>query len=367
MAKSNKEKTDESKSSDSSKLASVNPENNIPTVELSYQGRTYPMLPFVVVEGQDVKKLNFPQLPDDYQPVVKIPQGESFSLVFDSQPRDTNALVIDYDADVTAVSPVNKLGTDSFSVSSVTGPHTLEIRAVYPDDRYVTYTLLVDIEKGQSLSLANSPENPQTRNDFTTTNMQNESPEGEPQIKSIQALNYGENGSTADTIDNRIANVYGAMLNEGSLVKPGPTVFDSQEHNSNDGCLVNEIPIRTMNTNDNVTLSNSPNGSNNNDTKAQSAPWVQADLGTEKQVCGVKVQLKLASDEVKFFTVELSTNGTSYTPPKYFSNTGSDSSGEIYNFGKEPITARYIKLTELGKSGGDAGWITDLKVLGTNE
>jgi hypothetical protein len=367
MAKSNKEKTDESKSSDSSKLASVNPENNIPTVELSYQGRTFPMLPFVVVEGQDVKKLNFPQLPDDYQPVVKIPQGESFSLVFDSQPRDTNALVIDYDADVTAVSPVNKLGTDTFSVSSVTGPHTLEIRAVYPDDRYVTYTLLVDIEKGQSLSLANSPENPQTRNDFTTTNMQNESPEGEPQIKSIQALNYGENGSTADTIDNRIANVYGAMLNEGSLVKPSPTVFDSQEHNSNDGCLVNEIPIRTMNTNDNVTLSNSPNGSNNNDTKAQSAPWVQADLGTEKQVCGVKVQLKLASDEVKFFTVELSTNGTSYTPPKYFSNTGSDSSGEIYNFGKEPITARYIKLTELGKSGGDAGWITDLKVLGTNE
>ena len=114
LAKSIKAKTDESKSngsgSDSSLASAV--KKNIPSVKLSYQGHTYAMLPFVVVEGQDVRKLNFPQLPDDFQPVVRIPQGEAFTIDFDSKPRETNALVIDYDADITAVSPVNKLGID---------------------------------------------------------------------------------------------------------------------------------------------------------------------------------------------------------------------------------------------------------------
>jgi len=371
MAKLDKAKTDQLKSSDSfpdsGKPISVKFEKNIPAVKLSYQGHTYAMLPFVVVEGNDVKKINFPQLPDDFQPVVSIPQGQSFSVAFDSKPRETNALVIDYDADVTAVSPVNKLGTNSFSVSDVSGPRTLEIRAIYPDDRYVTYTLLIDFGKSQALSLANSPENPQAGNEMNGKNVQSVNPnyESNSQFKSINSLN-GENGGKVDTLENKIANVYGSMLNEGSVIKPGPTIFASQDSSSNDGCLVEEIPIHTLSTNDNASLTNSALGNNTN-TSEQTGPWVLADLGAEKQVCGVKVQLNQAIDEVKFFTVSLSLNGTSFTPPKYFSNTGTASAPEIYNFGGDPVSARYIKLTEIGKVGADPGWLTDLKVLGTAE
>lgn len=371
MAKSDKAKTDQLKSSesfpDSGKPISVKFEKNIPAVKLSYQGHTYAMLPFVVVEGNDVKKINFPQLPDDFQPVVTIPQGQSFSVAFDAKPRETNALVIDYDADVTAVSPVNKLGTNSFSVSDVSGPRTLEIRAIYPDDRYVTYTLLIDFGKGQVLSLANSPENPQAGNEINAKNVQSVNPnyESNSQFKSINSIN-GENGGIVDNLENKIANVYGSMLNEGSAIKPGPTIFASQDSSSNDGCLVEEIPIHTLITNDNASLTNSALGNNTNMSE-QTGPWVLADLGAEKQVCGVKVQLNQSIDEVKFFTVSLSINGTSFTPPKYFSNTGTASAPEIYNFGGDPVSARYIKLTEIGKVGADPGWLTDLKVLGTTE
>ena len=122
LAKSIKAKTDESKSNGSgsdSNLASV-VKKNIPSVKLIIKVIPTQCVPFVVVEGQDVRKLDFPQLPDDFQPVVRIPQGEAFTIDFDSKPRETNALVIDYDADITAVSPVNKLGIDSLVFQACT-------------------------------------------------------------------------------------------------------------------------------------------------------------------------------------------------------------------------------------------------------
>ena len=137
-----------------------------------------------------------------------------------------------------------------------------------------------------------------------------------------------------------------------------------KKSSTNDGCVMNEIPIRATNTNDNLSSTKSSSG---NGTREQSAPSVQIDLGAEKQICGVKVQFKEGGDEVKFFTIQLSTNGTTFTSPKYYSNTGSGSSGEIYNFGKDPISTRYIKLTELGKIGSDVGWISDLRVLGIKD
>ncbi|HEX9317570.1 MAG TPA: discoidin domain-containing protein [Nitrososphaeraceae archaeon] len=150
------------------------------------------------------------------------------------------------------------------------------------------------------------------------------------------------------------------MFGEDKTIKPSATIFDSQEHDSSDGCLVNEIPIRAMNTDNNLSSSTLANGNN---SKEQSVPWVQVDLGVQKQVCGVKVQLREADNEVKFFTIQLSTNGTSFTSPVYYSNTGTGTSGEVYNFGKDFVSAHYIKLTDLGKIGADAGWISDLHVF----
>ena len=111
--------------------ANSNTDIKIPPVKLSYGGHTYEMLPFVMVEGDQVKKLNFPQLPDDFQPVVKLPSEGTFNFDFSEKPRETNAFVIDYDADITAISPVNNLGKNRYSVNDVYGPKTLEVRAIY--------------------------------------------------------------------------------------------------------------------------------------------------------------------------------------------------------------------------------------------
>jgi hypothetical protein len=209
---------------------------------------------------------------------------------------------------------------------------------------------------------ANFEKNIQFTNDLAHSNMPNENQQNELKIKSINALNESD-GVTTDTLENRVAEAYGGMFEDKSI-KPSATVFDSQEDDSSDGCLVSEIPISAIVASDNFSSSHPANGNN---SKEHSAPWVQVDLGVQKQVCAVKVQLREADNEVKFFTLQLSTNGTSFTLPKYYSNTGTGSSGEIYNLGKDPISARYIKLTELGKIGADTGWISDLKVFGVKE
>jgi hypothetical protein len=120
---------------------------DVPPVMLSYGGHTYEMLPFVVVDEDGVKKLNFPRLADEYKPAVKIPSDKTFTFEFTKMPREVNAFGIDYDADTTEVNPLMKIGKHQFSFGNLHGIRTLELRAIYDNGKYVTYTALVNIEK----------------------------------------------------------------------------------------------------------------------------------------------------------------------------------------------------------------------------
>lgn len=120
---------------------------DVPPVMLSYGDHTYEMLPFVVVDEDGVKKLNFPRLADEYKPAVKIPSDKTFTFEFTKMPREVNAFGIDYDADTTEVNPLVKIGKHQFSFGNLHGIRTLELRAIYDNGKYVTYTALVNIDK----------------------------------------------------------------------------------------------------------------------------------------------------------------------------------------------------------------------------
>lgn len=123
------------------------------------------MLPFVVVDEDGVKKLNFPRLADEYKPLVQISSWTPFGFEFKNTPREINAFGIDYDADTTEVYPLNKIGKYQFSSGNLDGIFTVEVRAIYDDGRYVTYTGLVKIdnpEGGQRGLNQQSPGNNQS-------------------------------------------------------------------------------------------------------------------------------------------------------------------------------------------------------------
>jgi hypothetical protein len=361
LAKPNEKSDVESEPSDTkskdSNVEESTGKEDIPSVKLSYGGQTHEMLPFVVVQDQDIHKLNFPQLPDDFKPVLQIPQEEAFSLIFDSKPRETNAFIIDYDADITEISPVNKLGKNSFSISSVDGPRTLEIRTIYPNDKYVTYTLLVDVGKTASdsaiVSRGDSTESIQSLGNTG----KNEQESGIDTYQSLRGMN-------ADSVTERIQSEYGGIIEAANPLETDMISPVTETSQTSSGCMDFEIPIEKVTTKNNFTLTDSTKASN---STQESTPWIQIDLGSTKQICGIKVQFKQGTDEVRFFTVELSTDGSSYTEPRYYSNSGSGSSGEIYNYDEEPVSARYIKLTELGKNGTDTEWASELKVMGLKD
>jgi hypothetical protein len=343
--------------------ANSNADIKIPPVKLSYSGHTYEMLPFVMIEGDQVKKLNFPQLPDDFQPVVKLPSEGTFNFDFSEKPRETNAFVIDYDADITAISPVNNLGKNRYSVTDVYGPKTLEVRAIYADGKYVTYTLLIDISRIDSTSgLSNSsPKSIKSVSADVNNNPNSNNINNNP--NNINTDYSNDNGTPA-TIADRIIKEYGGMIKMDTPISRTQPDIQLQAHlreQGSNGCIDSEIPVKGVTTNDKKASTNS---TSMNTVAKPNSPWIQLDLGNKQQVCGVKVQFKGGAEDVKFFTVELSSDGMTYSTPKYYSNTGSSTSPEIYNFHEGTTNAQYIKLTELGKNGSDNEWVSDVKILG---
>ncbi len=346
--------------------ANSNADIKIPPVKLSYGGHTYEMLPFVMVEGDQVKKLNFPQLPDDFQPVVKLLSKGTFNFDFSEKPRETNAFVIDYDADITAISPVNNLGKNRYSVNDVYGPKTLEVRAIYADGKYVTYTLLIDISRIDSTSgLSNSsPKSIKSVSADVNNNPNSNNINNNP--NNINTDYSNDNGTPA-TIADRIIKEYGGMIKMDTPISRTQPDIQLQAHpreQGSNGCIDSEIPVKGVTTNDKKAITNS---TSMNTVAKPNSPWIQLDLGNKQQVCGVKVQFKGGAEDVKFFTVELSSDGITYSTPKYYSNTGSSTSPEIYNFHEGPTNAQYIKLTELGKNGSDNEWVSDVKILGAKD
>ena len=346
--------------------ANSNADIKIPPVKLSYGGHTYEMLPFVMVEGDQVKKLNFPQLPDDFQPVVKLPSEGTFNFDFSEKPRETNAFVIDYDADITAISPVNNLGKNRYSVNDVYGPKTLEVRAIYANGKYVTYTLLIDISRIDSTSgLSNSsPKSIKSVSAEVNNNPNSNNINNNP--NNINTDYSNDNGTPA-TIADRIIKEYGGMIKMDTPISRTQPDIQLQAHpreQGSNGCIDSEIPVKGVTTND---KKDSTNSTSMNTVAKPNSPWIQLDLGNKQQVCGVKVQFKGGAEDVKFFTVELSSDGMTYSTPKYYSNTGSSTSPEIYNFHEGTTNAQYIKLTELGKNGSDNEWVSDVKILGPKD
>jgi hypothetical protein len=77
---------------------------------------------------------------------MTIQQGEQLTMDFDGdkEPTEIQALLVDYDADITETYPLKKIGDNQFEVTQ-TGIKTLEVIASFPDNEHISYTMLVDV------------------------------------------------------------------------------------------------------------------------------------------------------------------------------------------------------------------------------
>ena len=328
-------------------------DRDVPVAKMVYKNKSYEMSPFVVVENENLKRLNFPQLPDDSQPVAQISSDENISFNFLTKPREMNAFFVDYDADTTEMTPLHRVGKNQFSFDGVYGPNTLELRVIYPDGKYVTYTCLIEVKKPEVKEVNLSSDNNGIMNssDGSYGNLQSYDPDssGFDQISPTEehVLNQYDNKVNLGNVEQHDQNADLDLLNS--------------DQKSTNTCEYNEIPIADVQTDRNT------NNSDVNSTNSTHKPrWTAMDLGQQQNICGIKVTFANVDNEIKFFTLEFSNDGKQYTPAEYYSTTGTNSPSEIYDLKEGPVKARFIKITELDIT-DSIEWISDLKVLGNTE
>ena len=323
--------------------------SNVPIAKMVYNSKSYEMSPFVVVENEELKRLNFPQLPDDSEPIVQISSEQSISFSFLTKPREMNAFFVDYDADTTEMTPLNRVGKNQFTFADIYGLKTLELRAIYPDGKYVTYTCLIEVKKPELREVDLSTDN---------NNIMNGNEDSYANFESNDA--NSPNFDQASPTEEHVLNQYDNMVNLGNEERAELNLPDIDQESKNN-CEYNEIPIADVQTDRNN--NNSDVSSNNSISKPR---WAALDLGQQQNVCGIKVTFANVDNKIKFFTLEFSNDGKKYTPAEYYSSTGTNSPSEIYDLKEGPVKARFIKLTELDIT-ESIEWISDLTVLGNKE
>ena len=87
-------------------------------------------------------------------------------------------------------------------------------------------------------------------------------------------------------------------------------------------------------------------------------------LADIKNICGIQLGLKNAQNDINFFAVQSSDDGSLYSDPIVFSNTGF--SGELPEIYKYPssIEAKFLKIVPLGSTLEKGLGITDFKLFG---
>ena len=324
----------------------ITQDNDVPVAKMVYGSKSYKMLPFVVVENEDLKRLNFPHLPDDFSPEAQVSSDDNISFSFITKPREMNAFLVDYDADTTEMTPLHREGKNQFSFGDVYGPRTLELRVIYPDGKYVTYTCLIDLKKSEVKEVElNSDDNGiMNSNDNIYSDFQSNDPDSSAFGQISPQQNVAKKYDDFVGLSNNEKNTKADLLNT--------------DKDSTSACQYSEIPIKDIETDSNN------NNSDENSSVPKSEPrWAVLDLGEQQNICALKVSFANVDNEIKFFTLAFSDDGENYTSAEYYTSTGTNSPSEIYDLKEAPIPARFIKITELDMT-ESIQWISDLIVLG---
>jgi F5/8 type C domain-containing protein len=356
------EKAEKSADSKKSEADSSNKmEANVPVAKMVYQNKSYEMSPFVVMENENLQRINFPHLPDDFEPEVSISPDDSISFSFITKPREINAFFVDYDADTTEMTPLHRVGKTQFSFGDVYGPNTLELRVIYPDGKYVTYTCLIEVQKPKVQEVAIDSSNFSAMSSDDNINVMNTNDDNSYQsfeLNDPDSSGFGQVSPTEEHVIKQYDNL--ADQTNGQQNKELDFINSEEKSTKNTNtCEYNEIPIMDVQTDTNK----GNNNTNGNSTDSQKPRWTALDLGQEQNICGLKVSFANVDNEIKFFTLEFSNDGENYTPAEYYSSTGTNSPSEIYDLKEGPVKARFIKITELDIT-ESIQWISDLTVLG---
>lgn len=120
-------------------------DNNIPTLKCVIGDIEYNMKPIKFANNDKEETLNQLTLPDDVKPEFNIGIGETMYMEFSDEPSVVNVFLIDYDGDIPQSILQKTIDNNNAIISGPEGTRNLEVRAIYPNGEYVSYSALVDV------------------------------------------------------------------------------------------------------------------------------------------------------------------------------------------------------------------------------
>ncbi|MDP9288404.1 MAG: discoidin domain-containing protein [Thermoproteota archaeon] len=316
---------------------------SIPQAFMTYNGHKYSMSPFVFAERGNLTKIQSPLLPDTVTPELTLQEGSTISFDFASVggggggtktvPNQVYVYVVDYEGDVNSLFALKKVGQDTFELSGTSGIKTLELHVLLPDNnnnKYISFTKLVDIHGNNNNSIANGINPNQNKNS--------------PNIEANNNVNNNNNGNinAENSFNPNSAQSCGSSseLNLAQITSSSSNAASTRSSN---------IPTSTP-----LTWSATGEGS-----------WIQLDLGQPKSICSIEIAFANGDNSINFFNIQTSTDGVHFLDHGPFQNTGHVSGLEQYSL-DTPVTARFVKLMFQGSIQANSYNISDMKVLGNS-
>lgn len=269
---------------------------DIPKVSFNHNGGITDLNPIITVKDKIMTKVGQPEDEQnaEYKSLIyAVNRGDKLSFNFDKDPSQVDAFLIDYETDYGTLWALEKTGIGEFIAKTPSpGFYNLEVHAIYPDGKYVSYSKLINVVDKNLNLLSLTPKSNLCGNELS--------------LDKLTAV-----GSPANSVLNKVINQ--PLIKELSFG------------------IIDELNIQLPDT---------------------------------KNVCGFQMGLKNSQNDINFFAVQSSSDGTQYSNPVVFSNTGfSGEMPEKYVY-PSSVAAKFLKIIPLGSTLEKGLGVTDFKLFG---
>jgi hypothetical protein len=310
--------------------------STVPHAKLIYNGKAYPMFPFVFVENAQLNKLFYPSNePDDNNPPPVLQKGTTIGFDFDKQPISVDAFVVDYDPGVPSLYKLRKISAHEFELGGPNGVYNLEVHSFFADGQYTSHTMLVELIGG----------NPQTNQSALQANQS---------FSSDRISNNTFTGSSFQPQCDRLGRIDVARISDSFQTKTG-ILANVLDDNLGSTWSARGIDVMTY-----VKSLLNPATS----ILANESPWLQLDLGADKTVCNLGLAFDNGDKSVNFFNVQISTDGQHFTDVGSVQSTPSTAGGQLFVLPDLPANVRYVRISNIGNLVGGQVSISEVAAIG---
>ena len=311
--------------------------SNIPQIKMIYDNKAYAMSTFVLANGGEMKKITVPSAspPDDgSNPPLRVQLGTTVHFQFDEEPTKVNAYLIDMEAQPVELYAQRQIGPNDFQIVGPEGILNYELHAFFPNGRYASQYLLVNVTGGASPTVRNFDVDRSAGETGYIALSDRQGCNNPDRLHALQVSAKSQNSNSTSpltVLDNNLQTIWTVQsMDPESFVKSTSTSTDDRN------------------------IGNS----------SKSSPWLQLDLGANKTVCNIGIAFPNGDMSINFFRIQTSTDGKHFVDAGVAESYPLNTGGQLFTFQDMPDKVRYVRISDVGNLVSSQTQIAELMAAG---